>query len=517
MNARHTMDSVVDLSFCTAETTYGKVRGLISSAIRQFKGVPYGASTAGANRFKRPQRPVPWSGVRDCFGYGPASPQLPFDIGNDYARLVQFDLNVALGGTGEDCLRLNIWTPGTGTDEKRAVLFSIHGGGFAIGSGNNPLYDGARLAYFGDVVVVTVTHRLASFGFLNLAALDSSGEWVDSGACGILDLVAALEWVRDNIGNFGGDPQRVMIFGQSGGGWKVSALLAMNAARGLFHRAAIQSGSLLKHMSWDESARVCEVFCRKLGLAKSRLNDISSIPWTSLLAAQTEIGAHAFAPVLDGANFAADPHSPAAPLQSADVPLIVSTTLHDAGLFFDNFGLTETELAALLRQRYGVQADRLLALYREHFPSNSPYLLHTQVITDASFRRFANWQAERKAHLARAPVYAYLWQWISPAFDAKFGAAHAMDVPASFHNDREAILGAGSRDAQTMCSTLASAWVNFAKTGDPNNANIPPWPNYEAQRRSTMLFGLDTQVVNDPYAEIRAFWATMPEPDGVLG
>jgi len=511
------MDSAVDLSFCTAETTNGKVRGLISSAIRQFKGVPYGASTAGANRFKRPQRPKPWSGVRDCFGYGPASPQLPFDIGSDYARLVQFDLNVALGGTSEDCLRLNIWTPGTGTREKRAVLFSIHGGGFAIGSGNNPMYDGARLAHIGDVVVVTVTHRLASFGYVNLAAMDSSGEWADSGACGILDLVAALEWVRDNIENFGGDPKRVMVFGQSGGGWKVSALLAMNAARGLFHRAAIQSGSLLKHVSWDDSARVSDAFCKKLGLSKSGLKDISSIPWTALLAAQTEIGPHAFAPVLDGANFAADPFSPAAPLQSAEVPLIVSTTLDDAGLFFDNFGLTEIELTAMLRQRYGIQADRMLALYREHFPSKSPYLLHTQMITDSSFRRFANLQAERKADQARAPVYAYLWQWSSPAFDAKFGATHAMDVAASFHNDRDAILGGGSRDAQTMCGTLASAWLNFAKTGNPNNTNIPSWPNYEAKRRPTMIFGPDTQVVNDPYAEIRAFWANMPEPESILG
>ena len=308
-----------------------------------------------------------------------------------------------------------------------------------------------------------------------------------------------------------------MIFGQSGGGWKVSALLAMNAARGLFHRAAIQSGSLLKHVSWDDSARVCDVFCKKLGLAKSRLSDISSIPWTTLLAAQTEIGAHAFAPVLDGANFAADPFSPAAPLQSADVPLIVSTALDDAGLFFDNFGLTETELAALLHQRYGIQADRLLALYREHFPNKSPYLLHAQIITNASFRSFADWQAERNAHLARAPVYTYLWQWSSPAFDSKFCAAHAMDVAALFYNDREAILGAGSKDARTMCSTLASAWVNFAKTGNPNNANIPSWPKFDAKRRSTMLFGIDTQVASDPYAEIRAFWAKMPEPDSILG
>jgi para-nitrobenzyl esterase len=510
-------DPVVDLNFCTTETTYGKVRGLVSSAIRQFKGVPYGASTAGANRFKRPQLPKPWSGVRDCFGYGPVSPQLLPEIGSDYARLVQFDLNVALGGMSEDCLQLNIWTPGTGPSDKRAVLFSIHGGGFAIGSGNNPMYDGARLAHFGDVVVVTVTHRLASFGFLNLSDIGSSGEWPDSGACGILDLVAALEWVRDNIANFGGDPHRVMIFGQSGGGWKVSALLGMGAARGLFHRAAVQSGSLLKHLSREDSARVSDDFCKKLGLSKSRLNDISRIPWTALLAAQTEIGAHAFAPVLDGVNFAADPFCPAAPPQSADVPLIVSTTLDDAGLFFDNFGLTEIELKGVLRQRYDVQADRMLALYREHFPSKSPYLLQTQIITDASFRRFANWQAERKADQARAPVYGYLWQWSSPAFNAKFGAVHAMDVAASFHNERDAILGAGSRDAHTMCSTLASAWVNFAKTGNPNNKNIPNWPAFDAKRRSTMMFGADTQVANDPYAEIRAFWAHMPGPNSVFG
>jgi para-nitrobenzyl esterase len=509
--------SVADPFFCTVETASGSVRGLAGSTIRQFKGVPYGASTGGAGRFKRPQLPKPWTGVRDCFGYGPVSPQFPSEIANDYARLVQFDLNVALGGVSEDCLQLNIWTPGTGINEKRAVLFSIHGGGFALGSGNNPMYDGARLANFGDVVVVTVTHRLASFGFLNLSEIDSSGEWADSGACGILDLVAALEWVRDNIANFGGDPNRVMIFGQSGGGWKVSALLGMSAARGLFHRAAIQSGSLLKHLSREDSARVSDAFCKKLGLSKSTLSGIYSIPWTALLHAQTEIGAHAFAPVLDGINFTDNPFDPAAPLRSADVPLIVSTTLDDAGLFFDNFGLTEMDLKGVLIARYGSCADRLLKLYRQHFPDKSPYLLHAQMITDAGFRRFANLQIERKADQARAPVYAYLWEWICPAFNAKFGAAHAMDVAASFHNDREAILGAGSEDAQTMCSTLAAAWVNFAKTGNPNNTNIPDWPNFDPKRRATMIFGVDTRVENDPYAEIRGFWADMPGTDSVFG
>jgi para-nitrobenzyl esterase len=504
-------------NFCTVETANGKVRGLVSATIRQFKGVPYGASTAGANRFLRPQRPAAWTGVRDCFGHAPVSPQLPSDLGNDYARLVQFDLNVAFGGMSEDCLHLNIWTPGTGRGDERAVLFSIHGGGFALGSGNSPMYDGAKLAAFGDVVVVTVTHRLASFGYLNLTDLDSSGEWADAGATGMLDLVAALEWVRDNIANFGGNPHRVMIFGQSGGGWKVSALLGMPAARGLFHCAAVQSGSLLRHLSREDSARAAAAFTNKLGLSKTNLRDIRTLPWTRLLAAQAEVGAHMFSPVLDGANFVTDPFHPAAPLESIGVPLIVSTTLDDAGLFFNTFALTELELKQILVASYGATADSLLALYRGHFPAKSPYLLYSQMITDAGFRRFAHAQAELKAAQAGAPVFTYLWEWVSPAYDAKFGAVHAMDVAASFHNERDAIVGSGGRRAQLMCDALAAAWVNFAKAGDPNNQFVPHWPRFDAKHRSTMVFGDPTRVVNDPYGEIRAFWLDMPGPSSVFG
>ena len=253
------------MEFCTVETASGQVRGLISSGVLQFKGVPYGASTAGTNRFQRPRRPPPWTGVRDCFGYGPVSPQVPYDVSHEYARLIQFDLNVAQGGMGEDCLHLNIWTPGTGRQDKRAVLFCIHGGGFAICSGNHPMYDGAKLASLGDVVVVAVTHRLSSFGYLDLADLDPSGRWTEAGAAGMLDLIAALEWVRDNIESFGGDPNCVTVCGQSGGGWKVSTLLGMPAARGLFHRAAVQSGSLVSHVPREVSAQVAQAFVQRLG------------------------------------------------------------------------------------------------------------------------------------------------------------------------------------------------------------------------------------------------------------
>jgi para-nitrobenzyl esterase len=505
------------MDFCTVDTTSGKVRGLVTSGVRQFKGVPYGASTAGANRFQRPERPTPWAGVRDCFGYGPVSPQVPSDLGNDYVRLIQYDLNVAVGGMSEDCLHLNLWAPDTGRHEKRAVLFSIHGGGFAIGSGNGPTYDGAKLAAFGDVIVVTVTHRLASFGYLNLADLDLTGPWADAGAAGMLDLVAALAWVRDNIENFGGDPDCVMIFGQSGGGWKVSTLLGMPAARGLFHRAAVQSGSLLTHLPRATAAQVADAFIKKLGLSTATLRDIQHLPWSRLLAAQTEVGAHAFSPVLDGVNLICDPFQPRAPLESNDVPLIVSTTLDDAGLFFDRFAMTEPELKTLLAAGYGAKADALLALYREHFPTKSPYLLHAQIVTDSGFRRFAHAQAECKADGLGAPVYTYLWEWISPAYGGKFGAVHAMDVSASFHNERDAILGGGSQDALRMCGALATTWVSFAKTGDPNNALIPHWPRFDRAQRATLVLDRETRVVGDPYGALRRFWRDMPAPTSVFG
>lgn len=505
------------MQLCTVETTGGKVRGLINSGVRQFKGVPYGASTAGPNRFKRPQRPAPWSGVRDCLGYGPVSPQAPYDTKDDYARLIQFDLNVAFGGMGEDCLHLNLWTPGTGRQEKRAVLVCLHGGGFAISSGNHPMYDGARLAGFGDVVVVAVTHRLSSFGYLNLADLDPTGPWEDAGVAGILDLVAALEWVRDNIESFGGDPQRVMLFGQSGGGWKLSTLLGMPASRGLFQRAAVQSGSLTAHLPREMSARIAQSFIEKLALTPATLANIRTLPWTQLLAAQNAVGAAMFAPIVDGAHIGVPPLSETALSYFDEVPLMVSTTLDDAGLFSSQFDLTEEGLADLLAARYGTAAAGLQKLYRAYFPDKSPYLLHAQMMTDSGFRRFAHAQAQAKQARRRAPVYTYLWEWGCPAFDGKFGAAHAMDVSASLHNERDAILGSGSSDARRMCSALASTWVAFARTGNPNNEQIPHWPCFDPSDRATLVFARSTRIERDPYRELREFWHNMPPAVSVLG
>lgn len=505
------------MEFCSVETSSGRVQGLISSGIRQFKGVPYGASTGGANRFQRPHSPIPWTGMRECFGYAPVSPQVPYDVGHEYARLIQFDLNVAFGGMGEDCLHLNIWTPGTDRQGKRAVLFCIHGGGFAICSGNHPMYDGGKLAQLGDVVVVTVTHRLSSFGYLNLADLDSSGRFSDASSAGMLDLAAALDWVRDNIEHFGGDPNCVTIFGQSGGGWKVSTLLGMPAARGLFHRAVIQSGSLVTHLSREVAAQVSQAFIAQLGLTSATLYRIQELPWNQLLAAQTTIDAHAFAPIIDGTHIPAHPSDPKVASLSDEVPLIISTTLDDAGIFFDRFAMTEQELTDALSVTHGAKATTLQKAYREHFPAKSPYLLHAQIITDAGFRRFAHAQAEAKAARSAAAVYTYLWEWNCPAYDGKFGALHAMDVAASMHNERDAILASGSSDARRMCDSLAHSLLAFAKTGDPGNSHIPAWPRFDAPQRATLVFDRHTRIEHGPHDALRKLWLSMPPAASVLG
>ena len=488
--------------FYTVETNSGKVQGIVTAGIKEFKGIPYGAPTGGKNRFMPPKKPAPWTGVRECFGHGQCSPQTPSNLRSEYGMMIQWDQQS--GGMGEDCLVLNVWTPGVNDGQKRAVLVSFHGGGFATGSGNAPGFDGAQLALFGDVVVVTVNHRLASFGYTHLADLGAPPEFAYAGVAGIMDLVASLQWVKDNIENFGGDPNRVMIFGQSGGGAKTSTILATPSAKGLFHRAAVQSGSSLRFTTRETATKAAEQLLTKLGIGKNNIADIQKISWQQLLEAQT--GIVGFAPVLDGTILPHHPFDPVAPPESTDVPVIISTTLEDAALSLTNFNLDEAGLKVLLNQRYTGKADDILALYRQRYPHKSPFLIQAQVFTDAGFRRSAITQAERKAALGKAPPYMYLWNWVSPGFNSKFGAVHGTDVSASFHNVRDNIVGVGAPEGKVMCDRLASAWVAFAKTGDPNNPQIPRWPAYDASTRATMIFDTDTRVENDPRTEIRKFW-----------
>jgi para-nitrobenzyl esterase len=492
--------------FATVDTTSGKVQGIINSGIREFKGIPYGASTAGRNRFMPPRKPAPWAGVRECFAHGQCCPQTPSNLRSEYGMMILWDQQS--GGFGEDCLVLNVWTPGVNDNAKRAVLVSFHGGGYATGSGNAPGFDGAQLALFGDVVVVTVNHRLASYGYTHLADLGAPPEFASAGVAGIMDLVASLEWVRANIANFGGDPGRVMIFGQSGGGAKTSAVLGTPAAKGLFHRAAVQSGSSLRFSTRETATRAAEQLLAKLNIPKTNIADIQKISWQQLLEAQT--GITGFSPVMDGAYLPHHPFDPVAPAESADVPMIISTTLEDSALALTNFGLDEAGLKTMLDSRFQGKGEELLALYRRRYPQKSPFLIQAQALTDSGFRRSAITQAERKAALGKGATYMYLWSWESPAHDGKFGAVHGLDVSASFHGVRDNIVGVGVKDAKAMCDRLASAWVAFAKTGDPNNPRIPQWPTYDATSRATMVFDTDTRVENDPRSEIRKYWSQAP-------
>jgi para-nitrobenzyl esterase len=481
--------------FWTVETTAGKVQGIANGRVKEFKGIPYGASTGGKNRYMAPKKPTPWAGIRNCIGYGPISPQTPASLESDYSMMIAWDRHVGPGGMGEDCLNLNVWTPSVNDHAKRPVLVSFHGGGWATGSGNGPMYDGAQMARLGDVVVVTVNHRLAAFGYTHLAGVGAPAEFANAGNCGVMDMVASLRWVRDNIERFGGDPGRVMIFGQSGGGSKTSTLLAVPSAKGLFHRAAVQSGSTLRQATPEEATAEAEKLLKTLGIAKGNVAKIQQVPWQKLLEAQVASNGN-FRPVIGDKTLPHHPFDPAAPEESADVPVIISTTLHDAALRLTNFDLDEAGLAALFRQRFGARGGDILAAYRRENSRQTPYLTQAEAFTDAT-RGNSQIQALRKARLGKAPAYMYVWDWETPAFDGKFGAVHGHDVEASFHLSRNPIGGAGMKQGRQMSDRLSATWVAFATSGDPNNNLIPHWPAYEPTKRATMVFNNDMKVIDD--------------------
>jgi para-nitrobenzyl esterase len=495
--------------FFDVETTHGVVRGMANTGIKVFRGIPYGADTSGANRFMPPRKPAAWTGTRQALAFGPISPQTPSGYRSDYSQLISWDRHVGIGGMSEDCLSLNVWTPGVNDNGRRAVLVSFHGGGWATGSANGPMYDGGQLALLGDVVVVTVNHRLASFGYTHLVSAGAPESFKHAGVCGVMDMVASLEWVRDNIATFGGDPSRVMIFGQSGGGSKTSTLLATPAAKGLFHRAAVQSGSTLRIAEEADAAKAADQFVKKLGLTRNRIADIQRLPWEQLLEAQAGINP-GFTPVMDGSYLPHHPFDPAAPAESRDVPLIISTTLEDAALRLTNWDLNDAGLTALLNERYNGKAAEILDLYRPVSARKTPYLVQAQVFTDTQVRSRAITQAERKASQGGAGVWMYIWEWATPGFDGKLGAVHGHDVDASFNLYRNGICGAGEKDGRAMCRRLASTWVAFAKTGNPDNDTIPHWPTYDATTRATMTFDTNTRVVNDPRGAIRQYWSQHP-------
>ena len=510
-----------------AETNAGKIRGFKRNGVYIFKGVPYGASTAGARRFMPPVKPEPWKEIRNALQYGRVCPnQDSAHFNTDGKNLANFDedafvLHRGAAATvpGEDCLRLNLWTQEINASRKRPVMVYMHGGGFSGGSGHDLLsYDGESLARNHDVVVLTHNHRLNVYGYIDLRALGGE-EYANSANVGMLDLVAVLEWVRDNIATFGGDPGRVTIFGQSGGGGKVLALMAMPAAKGLFHRAIVQSGPFLKSLSPDYSGRLAELVVAELSLSKSRVGELQQIPVDRLSGAAAEAmkkmprpkssfrrvyGEYDWGPTVDGLILPGHPFDPEAPQISSDVPLLTGTNLHEGVSGLDRpeaDAMRVEEFNRLVKEEFGDGSQKIIDAYRRDYPKATPFDLYA-IIAAASFRRPAFEQGIRKAALGSAPAYSYIYSWRTPVLDNRPGSFHASEIAFAFDNAEICDhYSGGTPEAFVLSKQISTAWVSFARTGNPNHVGLPHWPTYTAEHRATMYFDTPCEVRNDPEGE----------------
>ena len=480
-----------------AATTAGRVRGYIDHGILAFKGIPYGGDTA-KRRFQAPVPPDPWPGIRDATVFAAMAPQVR-----------------PTAGASEDCLRLNVWTPALRDGRKRPVFVYVHGGAFNNGSVTSNLYDGVRLSRRGDLVVVTVNHRLNGFGFLYLGGLGGP-EFADSGNAGMLDLVLALRWVRDNIAEFGGDAGNVTISGQSGGGNKCTTLMARPAAHGLFHRVWGMSGNEIVGRPREKATADARAVLQALNLTPDRIGEIRTVPMAKLIAAMAAAKA-IWEPAVDGTNLPRDPFSPDAPPLSRDVPMVVGNTHDettylmgrgDQAVFRLSWGTRPGHLAGQAKQYCGTfRPEDIVAFYRRLYPAYSPSDVYFAATTAARSWPGALISASRRARQG-APTWAYNLVWQTPIDGGKWKAPHTLDIPLVFDNVAYAASQTGGgADAQRMADIVSATLVAFARTGNPNNPAIPEWPQYNLADRPTLLFDVPSRVANDPRGAERIFWA----------
>jgi para-nitrobenzyl esterase len=506
------------------DTNAGKIAGYIRHGIFTFKGIPYAENTAGKNRFVAPVKRQAWSDVRSSRQYGYVAPQGARDgwANDEEAFMFSWDDGVQ----SEDCLHVNVWTPAIKDDGKRPVMVWLHGGGFAAGSGQELLsYDGENLARRGDVVVVSLNHRLNVFGYLDLSKFD--GKYSDSANLGMLDIVAALQWVQENIASFGGEPRRVTIFGQSGGGGKVGTLMAMPAAKGLFHQAIVESGSMLRAGSQEKSRALADAVVRELGLSAATIDQIQSLPYQQILQASEKVLREQnpklpggvpdfrrmaellrFAPVVDGRILPAHPFDPVAPALSADVPMIIGSTLNEF-VTAVNHPEYESMTTAVLEKRveelFGDQSAKIIAAFRERTPDAKPFDLWSRIAA-SSVRKSAIKQARAKAALGKAPAYLYWFTWQTPILSGRPRAFHCAEIAFVFNNtDRCESMTGGGPEARALAEKMSDAWIRFARTGDPNHPKLPNWPPVATGSVPTMVFDNVPKVLMDPDgAELRS-------------
>ena len=498
-----------------AETKAGKIAGYLGGGIYAFKGVPYAASPEGANRFLPARKPTPWTGVRSSRQFGVICPQ---DKGNgrlhdEEAFIFRWNDSVE----GEDCLRVNVWTPGLRDNGRRPVMVWLHGGGFEAGSGHDlPAFDGENLARRGDVVVVTLNHRLNLLGYLDLSAYGE--QYASSGNIGMLDIVTALEWVRDNIAEFGGDPRRVLIFGQSGGGAKVGTLMGMPAARGLFHRAIVESGSFTLTSTRDKSQKLAALLLAELGLGPGDVRKLHELPYAELQRAGAAAMLKAngpfdiinfktlqkrliYGPVVDGHVLPELPFGEAAPAISADVPMMVGTTLNELVTATDHpeyERMTRAELAAKVDVLFPSRATEIISVFEQRAPGAKPFDLWSRIAA-SPIREAAIRQAKLKAAQNAASAYLYWFTWQTPIFDGRPGAFHCAEIPFAFANAEQCDYwtGGGPR-AKALGDRVADAWIHFARKGNPSHPGIPAWAPFSPQAAPSMIFDDEVRLELNP-------------------
>jgi para-nitrobenzyl esterase len=499
-------------NIAVTNTQHGKVRGYILRGIHYFLGMPYGADTSGVNRFMPPQKPKPWNDVFPAIWWGNSAPQ---NMENRYAgRFGAFRDHWNYDDVSEDCLRMNVFTPAVNDGGKRPVLLWLHGGGFVNGNGiEQDGYNGENLARLGNIVFCSINHRLGPLGFCNLAGVGGD-RFAASGNVGMLDIVAALEWVRDNIANFGGDPGNVTIIGQSGGGAKVSILSAMPSAKGLFHKAVVLSGASRRASEREVSEKLGAAVLKEVGLKPGEIARLQAMPWKEFYSAATRaqqlLGVpRGFSPVLDGTILPQHPYDPVAAPTAADVPMIISSVQNEQSPSWTDSSLesvTMDQVVERLKERAGFGAGfgektlEIVNSYAKAFPGRKPVEIWSLV---SSNRQSVVALADVKSKQP-APVYVDWFTWQPPLFDNRMRAFHCVDICFWFYNTDLMLThtGGGPRP-KALATKMAGALLQFMKTGNPNGGGLPNWPRYTASKGETMILDDACKVENDPDREAR--------------